>query len=174
MRNNPFALARAQRILIRAARLKAELRAQHDASTKGFLSDKSTPANHPRSAGTEKDPIRLRYHQPVGDPPEAHKTPERMEHYENYIPIAIRRAALRANHKARGIKKRGKHRPNGLSKGPKIDDSDLARHYYRLIQEYRLGPDEAAQELARALHQAEGIEEKSARVRLRKALGKLD
>jgi hypothetical protein len=174
MRSNPFALARGRRIRAHAARLKAELRAQHDASTKGFLSDKSTPANHPRSAGTEKDPIRLRrYHQPVGDPPEAYKTPEGMEHYENYIPIAVRRAALRANYKARGIQKR-KHRPNGLSKGPKIDDSDLARHYYRLIKEYRLSPDEAAQELARALHQAEGIEEKSARVRLRKALGKLD
>jgi hypothetical protein len=149
MRSNPFALARAQRIRIRAERLKAELKAGHEAAPEDYLSNEIKPL----PAGT--------------------KTPEALIHYENYIPIAIRRAALRANYKARGIQKR-KHRPNGLSKGPKIDDSDLARHYYRLIQEYRLGPDEAAQELARALHQAEGIEEKSARVRLRKALGKLD
>jgi hypothetical protein len=147
-KRNPFALVRAQRIRARAERVKAELRARHDASRRGYLSDEINPL----PAGT--------------------KTPEALVQYENYIPIAVRRAALRANFLARGFAKRP-HRRNGRRKGPKTDDTDLARHYFRLIQDYQLSPDEAAQELARALHQAEGVKEKSARVRLRKAIGKL-
>jgi hypothetical protein len=143
-------LERARAIRERAEQVKAELKAQHDAAPEDYLRDE------------------------VRTLPAGTKTPEALVQYENYIPIAVRRAALRANFRVRGLcKSRRPHRPTRRTRGPKIDDTDLARHYYRLIEEYRLSPDEAARELARVLHQAEGIDEKSARVRLRKAVRKL-
>ncbi len=106
--------------------------------------------------------------------PAGYKTPAALAHYENYIPVAVRRAALRANHKGRGIASgRRKHRATGARKGPRIDDTELARHVYRLIQEYLLSRVDAERELAEALRSAEGIDNKSARARIRRAMRKL-
>jgi hypothetical protein len=147
-RHNPFAAARGARIRARADRLKAELNARHDAPG-DFLSDSAQPL----PAGT--------------------KTPEALVYYENYIPIAVRRAALRANHKARSFQNQNrKHRTTGRSRGPKVDDTDLARHVHRLIQD-GLDRLEAQRELAAALARAEIIDPKSAQTRVRKALRKL-
>jgi hypothetical protein len=106
--------------------------------------------------------------------PAGYKTPKALAHYENYIPVAVRRAALRANHRVRGITSASrKHRATGGRKGPRIDDTDLGRHVFRLVQEYLLSRIEAERELAGALVSAEGVDNKSARARMRRALRRL-
>src|SRR5690242_4706801 len=67
--------------------------------------------------------------------PRRAETPAGYEQFENYIPIAVRRAALRANHKARSVQKTRKHRSTGRPRGPKKDDTALARHVHRLMQD---------------------------------------
>jgi len=106
--------------------------------------------------------------------PPGYTTPQALVRYENFIPLAVRRAALRANHLVRGnASAQRKHRATGGRKGPHIDDTELARHVYRRVREYLLSQIEAERELADALASAECIDKKSARVRIRKALGKL-
>jgi hypothetical protein len=105
--------------------------------------------------------------------PRGYKTPDALAHYENYIPVPVRRAALRANHRVRALTAKRKHRTTGKPKGPHVDDTDLARHVYRLIQEYCLSRIEAERRLARALASAEHITEKAAWARVRRAMWKL-
>lgn len=132
----------------RREQLKAELQARHDEALDEYLS---------------ADPLKK--------PPS--QTPPGYEHFENYIPIAIRRAALVANHKARTVQKTRKHRATGRSRGPKVDDSALARHVHRLMQDYLLERIDAERELAAVLAYAENIELKTARARIRRAMRKL-
>jgi hypothetical protein len=138
--------ARARRI--RAELLKTELRARHAMAPDGYLSANPTPL----SPGT--------------------KTPDELANYENYIPTAVRKAALRANHKVRGFRKR-KHRKTGRRRGPQIDDSELAQYCLRLMDEYRLTRIQAEREVADALAEAQSIELKSARARVRRAMRNL-
>jgi hypothetical protein len=103
-----------------------------------------------------------------------HKVPDALAQYENYIPVAVRQQGLRANYLVRAFRQKTRpHRRTGKRKGPQLDDSALARDYRRLIADYHLKPTEAQRRLAQAIHDAEGIELKSALGRMRKAIRRL-
>lgn len=175
MRSNPFALARAQGIRIRAERLKAELKAGHEAAREDYL-------------GNEIKPL-----------PAGAKTPKALIRYENYAPIAVRKAALQAEalYKAQGIQRHKtgrpsgpnstrlagvfltaapdqrprKHRATGKSRGrPGVGDVGLARAVYVLMKRPGIAKDTAIKALAQWLVKTERVTFKAARERVYRAL----
>ena len=140
---DPFALARLRRIRARAEKTKAQLQAHQEEGADEFL-----------SANTCHDSQRV--YRPEYDPP---------------LPIAVRRLALRANHKIRSIQRR-RHQRTGRTPGPRRDDQGVAREVLWYERDYGMSRIAAMSLLAEAIAAAESIELKSALARVRRALRK--
>jgi len=96
------------------------------------------------------------------------KSPE----YDNPIPVAVRRMALRADHLVRAQSQQRKHRSTGRPRGPRRDDQAIAREVRWYESDYLMSRIDAMKLLAGALASAERIEVKSAMARVRRALRK--
>lgn len=144
---NPFAVVRAQRIHTRAARVKQELHAGHEAGAEDYLS--STPTE--LLAGT--------------------KAPGELARYENLLPMKVLRDALDADLLARRFYlDNRKHRENHRRRGSHIADGDevLARRVCQMEQQ-GIGRTEAMREAANYLNN----EYKVAMARIRRAIKRL-
>jgi hypothetical protein len=148
---NPFALARQRRVLRRAAKTRAYLRAVHAEGAEDYLS---------------KNAALL----PAGP-----KTPDALQKYENFIPAPVRQEELRAKHLSRQFySEHRKHRETQKPRGPHINDEDIVHDVARYVEEYGIERSKADQILANALAKAECIELETARARIRRARRKLN
>src|SRR3954447_16091811 len=117
---NPFAIARQNRILLRAARTRCELYARHIEGSEEYLSTDVTP------------------------PPIRYEVDDALHKYENFIPVAVREKVLLSKRLSRAFYlENRKRRRTGLPRGPHIDDTDIVRDIERYMREFQVDPNKA-------------------------------